>query len=127
MATPFTLSGELLLPVDPGQPNSPIPFGVTDSFVSKADLELSYTGSATETVTLGTVASAGLKALVIELDDGTGVDPVYVRFNGGDVTSKMEISPGGFLAYGSPVPVAGIVSFTITHTTDCKIRVRALS
>jgi hypothetical protein len=129
VATPFTISGELLLPVDPGQPNSPVPFGITDVFTSKADLELSYTGSATETVQLSTVASVGLKALLIELDaiSGPTVDPVYIRFNGGDASSKMEISPGGFLAYGSPVPVAGIVSFTITHTTDCKIRLRALS
>lgn len=127
MATPFTFSGELLLPVDPGQPNSAIPFGITDSFSAKADLELSYTGSATETVTLGTVSSAGLKGLLLELDTGTSVAPVYVRFNGGDVASKLELSPGGFLAYGSPTPLTGIVSFTVTHTTDCKIRMRALS
>lgn len=126
MPTPFTLSGELLLPADPGLPNSQIPFGITDAFSGKADLELNYTGSATETVTLGTVSSVGLKALLIEYD-ASSTDPVYIRFNGGDVTSKLEISPGGFLAYGNPAPALGVVSFTITHTSDCKLRVRALS
>jgi hypothetical protein len=127
MATPFTLSGELLLPIDPGQPNSPIPFSVTDSFTARADLELNYTGSATETVNLGTPEVEGLKVLVIELDADPVAAPIKLRFNGGDAAGALEVSPGGFAVLGSPTPVAGVVSLTVTHTTDVKVRLRALS
>ena len=125
MATPFTLSGELLLPVDPGQPNSTAPFSVVDSFDSKVDYELNYTGSGTETVSLGTL-TLGAKAVLLELEFGAAVAPINLRFNGGGSSGQIEVSAGGFFAFASPVPATGITLLDIVHTTAVKIRLRVL-
>lgn len=125
MATPFTLSGELLLPVDPGQPNSIVAFSLADQFNHKVDYEFSYTGSATESVSLGTLAS-GAKAIVLEFDFDPAADPINIRFNGGGSSGQMEISSGGFYVFGSPAPSSGITTLDIVHTTDVKVRLRVL-
>ena len=126
MATPFTLSGELLLPVDPGQPNSSAPFSVVDNFESRVDYELNYTGSSTEILSLGTMPAAGAKAIVLELEFGATVAPINLRFNGGGSSGQVEVSPGGFFVLASPVPAIGVTAISIVHTTAVKIRLRIL-
>ena len=127
MATPYVLSAELQLPIDIGQSNSAASSSLSDYFDARVDQELNYSGSATETVALGTPGSFGLKALYVELDEDPAAAPIYIQFNGGDTTGKVEISPGGFMVIGNPVPVTGIISIIISHTTDVKVRLRGLA
>lgn len=127
MATPFTVTGNLLLPIDAGQPNSTVVFTQDGAFDAKVDLELNYSGAATETIPLGTAGAVGLKVLVVEVDDVITTAPVYLLFNGGDTAGKLEVSPGGFAVFCNPAPVAGILTLQLNHTTAAKIRLRGLA
>ena len=120
-----TISGSLALPPDTGQPQSTIPFSVTQNFVAKASAILNLVGSGTETVSFGTIVAPGVKAMLIEVDADTSgsLAPVLVEINGGGPVGAIEISPGGFWAYGNPSPVAGIVSMDIVYTTANCVRV----
>jgi hypothetical protein len=44
--------------------------------------------------------------------------------NGG--SDNIEISPGGFIAYSSPVPDEGLESAKIVYTDDATVRVYIL-
>lgn len=132
MGTPFTFSGTLSYPPDQGVPAVPLPFGANGQFDSgAAGMPLTLTGSGTKDVDLGTIPGAGLKALLIEVDlasptPGSTPAPIFVRLNGAGAAGQTEISPGGFMALGSPTPAAGITAITIAYASDVRVWIRAL-
>ncbi len=126
MPTQFAFQGSLQLPPDSNMAAAAIPIAMAGQFVSKTDIELSLKGAGTIDVPLGTLGPAGLKALLIKVDPSSDptAAPIHVKTNGhpkGD-----EISPGGFLAVGSPLPRDGIKSIVITHTSNANVKVWAL-
>lgn len=126
MATPFQVNGTLLLPGAPALPQDPIPFGLVAQYDHKSELTLSVSGTGTKTVGFGTIPAAGAKCLVLvyepaSLPAGSPAQaPVTVTLNGG---AALELSPGGFLALGSPTPAAGLVSLVVAHTGAATIHV----
>ncbi len=126
MPTPFTLSGSLALPPDTGQPIGQIPFSGSASFESKADLEFNITGAGTQVVPFGSVGAPGAKGILVEVDASSNGAPVQLRFNAGDADGQLEVAPGGFLAFFSPVPATGITALSIVSTTANRVRVRVL-
>lgn len=127
MATPFTLLGTLNLPGTPGLPADPIPFGVSVAYDSKSSFEYNLpSSSGIKVVDFGTMPSSGVKALLITYDGtpplgGGATPPVSFTLNGG--VTVYELSSGGFLCLGSPVPVAGITAMSISYTGAGKVRV----
>lgn len=127
MATqePFTASGALLYSPDDGKPQVQHDASHVGQFTQKAEEKLDLTGSGTHAVGFGSIATPGVKAVQIEVDVGLpGQQPILVRVNGG--TDDIELSPGGFITYCNPNPVAGITSLDIVHTTDVCVQVRLL-
>jgi hypothetical protein len=124
MAAPFTISGSLVFAPDSGQPQATQPFSTASTFESKTEQELNISGAGSQVISFGTLGSPGAKALLIEVDASSTGAPINVNVNGG--TDDLEISPGGFLALGSPAPVTGITSITIVSTTANKVRIRVL-
>ena len=124
MTTPFAFVGSLLIPADPSLPQDPIPFQMSGQFLSENAQTLNLTGAGSKTVPFGTVGSAGLSGLLIKVDPSGSGQPVLVTVNGG--TQPIEVSPGGFLAVGSPSPVVGITAITIAYTTANVVRLWAL-
>lgn len=126
MAASFSCSitGQLLVPPDEGAPPAPVQFGIVAQCQSEEGGRLVLTGSGTKVVSFGTVGSPGAKLVLIEYLTGTAAAPLELAFNSS--STPLELSPGGFLAYGSPTPQAGITSLTITYTSDCTLRVRLL-
>lgn len=118
----LVIQGTLTFPPDEGQAAVPIQFGLSTNYQSVLDTRLVDTGSGSRVVPFGSVGSPGAKAALIEFDATEGAAVVKLRFNGG--TDEFELSPGGFLVWGSPNPAVGITSITIVRTTDVVIRVR---
>ncbi len=118
---PFSITGQLSAPVDEGQPAIPRAFGISSNFNSESTERLILTGSGTKVVAFGSLGSPGAKGVLIEYIPAAGSLPVLITFNGG--TDTLELSPGGFLAYGSPAPAVGITSLSIAFTADCALRV----
>lgn len=120
-----TISGSLALPPDTGQPQCTIPFSVTQNFVGREASVLNLTGSGTKSVDFGTIASPGVKGMLIEVDpDSSGsLAPINVQINGAGAPGSVEIAPGGFWAYANPNPVSGIVSLDIAYTTAACVRI----
>lgn len=121
MPTPFSFQGTLVYPPDDGQPEATRDFSQSGNFDSKCEKDLSLVGAGTETVGFGTVSAA--KAILIELA-ADALAPVNINVNGG--TDNIELAPGGFLAFSSPVPVVGITTFDIVYTMNAKVKVRIL-
>ncbi len=123
MAVPFSFSGALNFPPDVGLPNVAIPIAMSGQFDSADPGQiLKLTGGGSESVDLGTLPAAGLKGLLVKVDAGASA-PVNLRFNAGDADGQVEISPGGFMAIGSPSPVTGITALTVVYTADVTVRV----
>lgn len=122
MAVPFTLQGSLILPPDTGQPNTTIPFALASAFDGDCSYVLNLLGSATKVIDFGSLAAPGLKGFLLEVDPSSTAAPINVRVNGGAALGQWEVSPGGFLAYGSPSPVTGITSMDIVYTTNVTVR-----
>lgn len=132
MSSPVSISGKTSFSPGRGAPVVDLPFGAALQYDSKADDELVLTGSGTRALDLGTVSSAGLKLLIIELDaasptQGGTPEPIFVRLNGAGATGQEEIAPGGGKALWSPNPVAGITAVTIVYSADVRVRYRAFS
>jgi hypothetical protein len=123
-STPFAFSGTLQLPSDPTLPQDPIPFGLAAQFSSENKQVLNLTGSGSKSIPFGTVGSAGLNGLLIKVDANTAAAPILVTINGS--SAPVEISPGGFMALGSPNPAAGITSITIAFTSVNVVRIWGL-
>lgn len=127
-SAPFIYSAVLEYPPDVGAANARIPIGLSGQFASEASFVLNLVGAGTQVVDFGTITPDGAKLVSIEVDAAPSpAAPVNVRFNAGDVTGQVEISPGGFLTIGSPLPTAaGLLALSLVHTTDLCVRVRIL-
>lgn len=121
MTTPYSFEGKLLLPPHSSLPPDPIPVSGSSQYGSKSDDELEFTGSGSHTVNFGTVTAPGAKGIFIVYESQVGAAPLMLTVNAGD--QPIELSPGGFWAYMSPTPVAGITSMTIAYTAACKVRI----
>lgn len=124
MSTPFTASATLSLPPDDGQPIAPVTKAQSLTFDSKDEKVYNLTGSGSQTVDMGSIASPGCKAVLISVDSGASVQPVLAKFNG--ATQGIEISAGGFLLYANPTPAAGVTALILTYASACKVKVWAL-
>ena len=122
--TPFSLSGELRMPLDTGQPDAPIPFKGTGAFASRQHSQLRLSGAGTHEVSLGSVGIPGAKVLLLEMDPDAAGMPISVAVNG--AAGTLELSPGGFLLYHNPSPQGGVVGLSITHATDALVRIWVL-
>lgn len=126
---PFTSSVTASFPTDAGK--SPVDHDntVAGTFESKVDLDLVLTGSGTQTVDFGSIATNGAKVVQIEVDPDSSpaAAPVNVQFNGAGAPGNIEISPGGHMNITNPNPTAGgILSMDIVHTTNACVHVRIL-
>ena len=122
MSTPFTLGGSLDLPGAPGLPAQPLPFGLTNQYDSKAEFEFNLpSGSGTQVVNFGSMPAAGAKAVLVQYESKAGAPVVLLTVNGGD--EAIELSNGGFLAFGSPTPNDGVTSLSIAYTGAGRVRV----
>ena len=126
-ATPFTLQGFFRYPPDDGSPEADRDFSVQSSYLSKSEVDLNLVGAGSYTANFGTLTALGAKGLLVEVAaaaPGATAAPINVRFNGG--AEDVEISQGGFLAFGSPNPVAGILGLEIIHTQNACVKIRVL-
>ncbi len=122
MGTPFALEGKLLLPGSPGLPQDPIPYALLAQYDSKAEFEyLLPASSGSKTVDFGTMPDAGCKAMLVVYEPNSSSPVILLTLNGGD--EPVELAAGGFLAFGSPVPAAGITSLAIAYTGPGRVRV----
>jgi hypothetical protein len=125
MSTPFAFQGSLQIPADGTLPPDPIPFNGAGAFDSKQESVLNLPAGAGSTdVAFGTAPAAGVKGLFIRYDPVAGAPPVQLVINGS--ATPIELSSGGFVAYFSPTPAAGITSLTITRTAAAVLRIWVL-
>lgn len=122
MSTPFSLEGNLNLPGSPGLSAQPLPFGISNQYDSKAEFEFNFpAGAGSQSVNFGTMPVAGAKAVLVQYETSVAAPVINVTVNGG--TQPIELSQGGFLAFGSPVPSAGITAMTLAYTGAGRVRV----
>lgn len=122
MATPFTLQATLNLPGTPGLPIDPIAFQMAAQYESKAEFEYNLpAGTGTKTVDFGTMPVGGAKSYLVYYEPKVGAPPVAVTINGGN--QPQELTPGGFIAFASPTPAAGITAMTLAYTGAGKVHV----
>ncbi len=122
---PVAFAGALQLAADQSLPPDAIPFNASLQATSVQSSVLTLSGSGTEVVPFGTVASPGAKGLLIRYDaNQSGASPVLVTINGGG--TELEISPGGMLVWFNPTPSAGAISCSIEYLTSCQLRVWVL-
>lgn len=125
MATAFSIEGNLFVPPVSGAVAAPLPFGLAGTFDSKVEIDLELPALAgSKSVDFGTLPVAGAKALLVSHEYVQGADPVLLTLNAAD--TPIELSTGGFLLLGSPVPVDGLISLSIAHTAAARVRVRLL-
>ncbi len=125
MSTPYSVSGAFSYPADASLPADAIALTGAGSFDHEASAVLKLTGTGTKTVDMGTIPSAGAKALLVKVDANSvpGLT-VLVAINGG--TQPVEIAAGGFLFLSNPVPASGVATVSLTHSGSCTVRVWAL-
>lgn len=126
-ATPFTLQGFLRYPPDDGEADADMPFSLQGTYKDEVKLTLNLSASGTKVLDFGTLTLLGAKAILIEVAPVSGGDtaaPVMIRVNGG--IEDIEISQGGFLAFGSPNPAVGLLGLEIVHTQNACVKVRVL-
>jgi len=115
VGTPFKLSASLELPGAPGLPKQLIPIVLSDQYAHKVEVELVLPASTgTVAVPFGTIPAAGAKVVCVFYELDADAPNLELSFNGGN--EPLELSPGGFLVYASPVPDAGIATISIGHT-----------
>ena len=122
MGTAFSLEGKLNLPGTPGLPLDPIPYAILASYDSKSEFEyLLPSSTGTKSVDFGTMPTEGPKAMLVVYEANSSSPVIAITLNGGD--EPVELSPGGFLAFASPVPVDGLTSLSIAYTGPGRVRV----
>lgn len=122
MGTPFSLATTLSLPGTPGLPIEPLAFAMSAQYDSKAEFEYNLPASSgTKVIDFGTMPSAGAKAFLAFYEPKTSGPALAVTINGGN--QPLELTPGGFLAYCSPVPTVGITAITLAYTGAGRVRV----
>ena len=125
MSTPFAVTAQLQLPGASSLPADSLPVNFASAFDSEAKVVLNLTGAGTKSVNFGSIASPGLKGLLIKVDPSGTAAPVNIRVNS-SVTGGVEIAPGGFLLYGNPAPAVGVTALDVVYTTPCVVRVWVL-
>ncbi len=126
MPIAFSIAATLNLPGGPTLPNDPIPAQVSSNFDHQSEGRLVLSGSGTKVVDLGTASSPGLKCLLVMVESSNIASPVEIRVNGSS-TGGVEVSPGGFMAFGSPSPVTGITQLSIVYSSSVTVRFWALA
>jgi hypothetical protein len=129
VSVPFSFSGTLLYPPDSGAPNAQVSVAGAGAFTQKAEFKFELSGSGTQDVNFGSIATAGAKFILIEVEPDTslGAAPINVRVNGGDSTGQIEIAPGGAFLLYSPVPTAGgVLALSLVYTAAATVWVRVL-
>lgn len=124
MPTPLTITATMVTPPLDGQPDCPFPVAFMSQYDHLVRERLTLTGSGTKAVDFGSLTGVGAKAVIITVDTDASPAalPVNVVLNGG--VTNIEVSRGGFLLYGSPVPTAsGITSLSIVYTSAVKLHV----
>ena len=126
-AKPYTLSAQVTLPPDDGQPTSIRDLIASGSFTHKVELELVMDASGDEAISFGSIPSTGAKLVLVEYPVTTSADaPITVTVNGS--TPGVPISAGGGILLSSPTPTGGgIVSMSINHTTTGVVKVTLLA
>lgn len=126
MSAPFTAQGTLVLSGAPGLPAEPLPFGLASQYTSKANFEYLFAAAAgTQVIDFGTMPAEGAKLVLVVYEDvDNESETIDVTINGAD--KAIELSAGGFIFVGSPVPSVGITSISIAHSSAGKVRVWVL-
>jgi hypothetical protein len=126
-AKPYTLSAQVTLPPDDGQPVSIRDLIASGSFTHKVELELVMDAAGDEAVSFGSIPSTGAKLVLVEYPVTTSTDaPITVTINGAN--NGIPISAGGGILLSSPSPTGGgIVSMSINHTTTGVVKVTLLA
>lgn len=125
MSTAYTYSGQLNYPPDSGQPAADRAFSISGNFDAKSVVELELTGAGTQVVDFGSIAAPGAAVVLVKHDADASGSPIQLRFNGG--SDDIELAPGGFLAYSSPVPATGITALSVIHTAVAHVRIWILA
>lgn len=121
MTSPMAFTGALQLAGDPSLPQEPIPFNFSGQYASLAEFVLNLASGTTE-VPFGSIASPGAKGVLIRYDaQPSPATAILATINAGD--EPIELAPGGFIAYFSPAPSAGITSLSIAATQPCVVRI----
>lgn len=118
----LAIQGTVTFPPDEGQAAVAVQFGLSSNYQSVLDSRLVMVGSGSQAVPFGSIIAPGAKAALIEYENVVGAAVISLRFNAG--VENFELSPGGFLIWGSPNPTVGITAITIVRTTDAVVRVR---
>lgn len=127
MTTPFTFTGALQFPPDPGGPLSPIAIAFAGSFTQLVAETLQLTGSGTKTLDLSSLnGGLGANLVLIKVDAQSTPQTVNLRWNGGASTGEQEVSTGGFFVLGSGAPSAGLASLILAYTSSVTVRIWAL-
>lgn len=122
---PYQVTANLTFPPDDGAEQVTLSAALSGNFSNKASFKLELTGTGSHAVGFGSVGVPGAKAILVEYQSTVPAQqPIQLKFNSSTV--PLEVAPGGFLAYGSPVPVAGITGLVIDHTTAATVRVTIL-
>jgi hypothetical protein len=128
-AASFTFAAALAYPPDVGVAPCELPVNFAGQFESENKFTLKLAGAGTKAVNFGTVAPNGAKLLLVEYDPdpSPAAQPVQLQFNGGGADGQLELTQGGFLAYGSSAPTtAGILSMSVVHAANAVLRVTIL-
>lgn len=123
MSTPLTVTATLKTPVMEGGVDCPFPLNFTAQYDNLVRNRLSLVGAGTQVIDFGSIPS-GVKGLAVTVDPNSsvGAAPVLITLNGNP--DVIELSPGGFWLYGSPVPTAaGITAMSIAHAVDTKMNI----
>lgn len=125
--TPFTIQGYLRYPPDDGAADADRSYSYQGTFTHKIEQDLVLTGAGTHVVDFGTLLAGGAKAVLVEVAAAAAGDtpaPINLRFNSG--TDDIEVSQGGFMAFGSPNPTAGLLAMSVIYTQNAQVKVRVL-
>jgi hypothetical protein len=124
MSTPFSAELKVMAPPMAGQPDCQVPISFVSAYDHRASYRLEFTGAGTKVLDLGTLGPNGAKMFVVTVDSdpSPSAQPVTIAVNAS--APGIEVSPGGFLALGSPKPTtAGALTLSITHPTSAKLNV----
>lgn len=123
-------------------PSATLSFALTGPTPLAASVALTYrgfsnagrvelTGAQTYEIDLAMMPAAGLKGLCVQIDtvdaaNNTVTASITLTWTSNGTEKSEELSPGGFLALGSPSPTNGITALSITSTANAVIHVTAL-
>lgn len=126
MAAPFTFTGVLTFPADPGGAGTPISINFANNFSQIVAETLALSGSGSKTIDLSALnGGTGATALLVKVDSQvSGTPPVFLKVNA--ETVGEEIQPGGAKLVLNPSPAAGITQLVVEYTGIATVRIWAL-